>query len=89
MFEGKRRARGRAVGSLSILIVPQEKWRTDPREPPSREGGCRAEETVGGAHQMGGHRAEDGSANETRNWPSQRVPDGVETPTLSTYAAKS
>src|SRR5271165_7670558 len=38
----KRRARGRAAGSLSILIVPPEKWRTDPREPVSREGGCRA-----------------------------------------------
>src|SRR5689334_17687167 len=29
-------------GSLSTLIVPRERWRTDPREPLSREGGCRA-----------------------------------------------
>ena len=31
----------------------------------SREGGCRAEETVGGTRKMGGPRAEDGSVNET------------------------
>ncbi len=28
---------GGAVGSLSILIVPREKWRTEPREPPSSQ----------------------------------------------------
>ena len=29
MFEEKRRATGGAGGSLSILIVPREKWRTN------------------------------------------------------------
>jgi RNA-directed DNA polymerase len=44
----KRSTTRRAVGSLSILIVPFESRETDPREPVSREGGCRAMESLMG-----------------------------------------